>query len=153
MAPFVLSLLLYDRPRVLGGLKERFDSGLSPRRCQHSRLRAAIRALNFARPAATVPGRPRSLPRALSRFALPLRAMSTTAADAPRPAKRARGADDDQRAFRVAVRGRDFTLSREQVLAEGADTFLALALLGDWREGPSDCRAALANPNRPRALR
>ena len=60
-------------------------------------------------------------------------------ADAPRPAKRACGADDDQRAFRVAVRGRDFTLSREQVLAEGANTFLVTALLGDWREGACDC--------------
>ena len=58
-------------------------------------------------------------------------------ADAPRAAKRRRpdGLDADRASYRVRVRGRDFELSREQVLAEGENSFLACALIGDWREG------------------
>ena len=59
-------------------------------------------------------------------------------ADAARPAKRARTSDEranERRSYRVRVRGRDFELSREQVLAEGDGSFLATAFKGDWLEG------------------
>ena len=59
--------------------------------------------------------------------------MAEQAAEASRPVKRAR--TDERRSYRVRVRGRDFQLSREQVLAEGPRSFLATAFEGEWLEG------------------